>query len=152
MHTTITYLPAAAGDAEILTDIAFQSKRHWNYPEAWIQLWTESLTITPAYIQQNQVIKIIYADQVVGFYSLEYNGEQLFIDHFWILPSFIGHGLGKEAFADLRHRCIARNETIIKVESDPNADGFYTRMGATKTGIVNTLIEGRTLNIFQFHF
>ncbi|HVI44109.1 MAG TPA: GNAT family N-acetyltransferase [Chitinophaga sp.] len=152
MNRKTQYVLAAAGDEDQLTQIAMESKRHWNYPEEWMQLWTESLTITPGYITENKVVKIISDDNLVGFYSLEYNEKQLFIGHFWILPRFIGNGYGREAFADIRERCLAMNEHIVEVESDPYAEGFYKTLGASKVGSVATLIEGRELSVLQFRF
>ncbi|WP_339071047.1 GNAT family N-acetyltransferase [Chitinophaga sp. 212800008-4] len=152
MTQHIKYIPAEISDADPLTQIAFHSKRYWDYPEEWIQLWTEDLTITPEYISKNQVIKIINEDILAGFYALEYKEKQLYIGYFWMLPEFIGKGLGKEAFTDLRNRCLAMNEPIVDVESDPNAEGFYIKMGAEKVRSISTRIEGRHLNVFRFRF
>jgi len=34
-------------DADTLTEIAITAKRHWNYPERWIQIWMPQLTFEP---------------------------------------------------------------------------------------------------------
>jgi hypothetical protein len=39
----------------ILTMITLAAKRHWNYPENWIQIWLPSLTITSEYILVNEI-------------------------------------------------------------------------------------------------
>jgi len=33
-----------------LTSISFASKRYWNYPEEYFDVWKKELTITPGYI------------------------------------------------------------------------------------------------------
>jgi hypothetical protein len=49
---------ACASEAEDLTMIAFAAKRHWNYPEKWIELWAEELTIDGRYIEHNTVFVV----------------------------------------------------------------------------------------------
>lgn len=45
---SIALRPATPADAAVLTEIAHAAKRHWGYPERWVQLWRAALTITPA--------------------------------------------------------------------------------------------------------
>jgi hypothetical protein len=42
-------------EAPELTAIAFAAKRHWGYPEAWIDLWTDELTVDGRYVEENWV-------------------------------------------------------------------------------------------------
>ena len=37
----------------MLTRIAYASKRYWGYPEEYIELWHEDLTVTPAKVEQD---------------------------------------------------------------------------------------------------
>ncbi len=43
-------LRANPDDATTVTKIAFAAKRHWEYPERWVDNWREKLTITPEFI------------------------------------------------------------------------------------------------------
>ena len=61
---------AMPDDAETLTQIAFAAKRHWNYPEPWIEQWRTELTITGQYIETHEVYAARVEGQLVGFYSL----------------------------------------------------------------------------------
>ncbi len=38
---------AVPEDAGKLTEIAIAAKRHWDYPERWIQIWIPQLTFKP---------------------------------------------------------------------------------------------------------
>ena len=40
---------AKPAEAEVLTEIAHAAKRHWGYPENWIEHWKNDLTITPEF-------------------------------------------------------------------------------------------------------
>jgi hypothetical protein len=56
-------------DAESLTRVAFAAKRHWGYPERWILRWTESLTIAPEFVRDNEVYVATDGERIVGFYA-----------------------------------------------------------------------------------
>jgi hypothetical protein len=42
---TIEIRRAEGPEASELTAVAFAAKRHWGYPEAWIDLWADELTV-----------------------------------------------------------------------------------------------------------
>jgi GNAT superfamily N-acetyltransferase len=56
------------------------------------------------------------------------------LDHLWVLPEYIGQGIGKQLFNHAIERCKILNISILKIESDPNAQAFYEKMGAKKIG------------------
>ena len=56
---------------------------------------------------------------------------------------FIGSGVGKELFLDAMDRSTAMNVRQVELTSDPNAAGFYERMGASHTGEVLSEIDGQ---------
>ncbi|HKP12963.1 MAG TPA: GNAT family N-acetyltransferase [Blastocatellia bacterium] len=126
-----------------LTDIAHAAKRHWNYPERWIEIWRDTLTITPDYVADNEVIVARVKDQIVGFYALTGSGAKRVLDHLWLLPSSIGGGIGRRLFDHAMQRARQLGATEVEIEADPNAVGFYERMGATRTGENVYELEGR---------
>ena len=56
--------------AGTLTEIAVSAKRHWNYPETWIQFWIPSLTISPEYISSHEVWMMLDENKPIAFYAL----------------------------------------------------------------------------------
>ena len=62
-------VPAKPDDAAVLTEIAFAAKRHWGYPESWIQQWKNALVITPEYIRLHSTHAAIDDGKVVAFSS-----------------------------------------------------------------------------------
>jgi len=62
---------ASPEDAEQLTQITIASKRHWNYPEKWIQLWIPELTFSPQYISDHEVWLAVEDETPVAYYSLK---------------------------------------------------------------------------------
>jgi GNAT superfamily N-acetyltransferase len=134
---------AEPSDAVSLTAIAHAAKRHWNYPERWITLWKEALTITPDFISSNQVYLAEADDKIAGFYALALEGERATLEHLWVLPERIGTGLGKKLFDHAVATARRANASFIEIESDPNAEGFYSRMGARRIGEISSELEGQ---------
>lgn len=134
---------ANTDEAARLTQIALDAKRHWGYPEHWIQHWEADLTITPEFIKQHQVFVIEADGEVKGFYALCVEGSKAELEHMWVTPACIGTGLGKELFLDAMDRATALRVNEIELSADPNAAGFYKRMGATQIGEIDSEIDGQ---------
>jgi GNAT superfamily N-acetyltransferase len=134
---------ATPGQADILTAIAFAAKRHWGYPDAWLQLWSPSLTITPEFIAHKETYVAWIDEQPAGFCAITQEGEKASVEHLWVLPEFIGKGVGAELFKHMLSRCKELGAHTLEIESDPNAQGFYERMGAKKVGEVVGEVDGQ---------
>jgi GNAT superfamily N-acetyltransferase len=130
----ITILRASPEDADQLTRITIAAKRHWDYPENWMQLWLSALTISSEYISENEVWIAIENEKPVAYYSLKYDGECLWLDNLWVLPEFMGQGIGRQFFQHALERSRACGESVLKIEADPNAQSFYEKMGARQIG------------------
>lgn len=125
---------ASPADAERLTQITIAAKRHWNYPEKWIQLWLPQLTISPSYISSHEVWMAVMEGAPVGYYSLDDINGELWLGNLWVLPEQMGQGVGRLLFEHAFERCCELGFSILKIEADPNAQSFYERMGAYKVG------------------
>ena len=125
----------------MLTEIAFAAKRHWGYPESWIQSWAEILTVTPGQVAANPTFAAIEDDCVVGFSSLT-TEPRPDLTHLWVLPSAMGRGVGRALFEHAAKQARALGLASFEIESDPNAEAFYLRMGAERVGTSVSEIEG----------
>ncbi len=135
--------PALPEHASTLTEIAVNAKRHWNYPERWIEIWLPSLTISPEYISEHETWIAVVETSPVGFYSLNKDGEFLWLDNLWVLPGFMGQGIGKQLFQHALERSRALGESVLKIEADPNAQSFYEKMGVRKVGESHSQVDGQ---------
>lgn len=147
--------PARREEAEQLTQISFASKAHWGYPAAFFEIWRSELTLLPEYMDANEVFVLEEKGRVVGYYSLvqledevELGGISLprgfWLEHMFVLPEFIGHGMGSALFRHLRQRCRTRGVNKVGILADPNAKGFYLKMGADYVKEFPSTIAGRT--------
>jgi GNAT superfamily N-acetyltransferase len=136
---------AVADDADALTAVAHAAKRHWGYPEAWMALWRRDLTLTVEFIERYPVHCAVDADAIVGFYALLFAGADCELEHFWVVPARMGAGVGRALFEHAVERCRAIGAERLWINADPNAEGFYRRMGARRVGEVLSTPAGRTL-------
>lgn len=125
----------------MLTEIAFAAKRHWRYPESWIQSWRATLTITPELISANPTFSAIEDDWVVGFSSLTIEPRPD-LTHLWVLPRAMGRGVGRALFERIVGQARLLGFSAFEIEADPNAEAFYQHMGAKRIGTSVTEIEG----------
>jgi GNAT superfamily N-acetyltransferase len=138
----ITILRATPDQSQKLTQIAHAAKRHWGYPESWIAVWKDVLTITPDFITGNKAYVAFVDEEVAGFYAVLDRGEKAILDHMWIMPRYIGTGVGREMFKHAVETASSLGASSIEIEADPNAEGFYARMGARRIGENSYEIEG----------
>ena len=134
---------AKSDDAEILTTIAFAAKRHWGYPERWIESWRYALTVQPDFITTHETYAAVVENRTVGFYALGCKGDRLVLQHLWVLPDAMGQGIGRSLFAHALERVRVLGFGLLEIESDPNAEGFYQRMGARRIGTRVTALEAQ---------
>jgi N-acetylglutamate synthase-like GNAT family acetyltransferase len=133
--------PADVGEANLLTQIALDAKAYWGYPEHWIKRWEADLTISPEFIRDHYVYVAEIDGEVRGFYALCVSGDKAELEHMWVTPGSIGTGVGKELFLDAMERAAALEVRDVEITADPNAAGFYKRMGATQVGETDAAID-----------
>ena|SRR5690349_7993237 len=136
--------PATADEATTLTQIALDSKNYWGYPQHWLKLWEPELTISSEFIEKNPVFVSESDGEIRGFYALCVNESHAELEHMWVRPADIGAGIGKELFLDAMERAAKLNVREVQLTADPNAAGFYKRMGAEQIGEARSEIDGKS--------
>jgi N-acetylglutamate synthase-like GNAT family acetyltransferase len=131
-------------EANTLTEIAHAAKRHWNYPESWIEQWQTDLTITREFITTHEVFAATINGGIVGCCALVLTDSLAEIEHMWIRPEQMGSGVGRALFEHARTRAVERGANVLELSADPNAEGFYARMGAKRIGEVGAEMDGQS--------
>jgi len=134
---------AKPDEATALTEIAHAAKRHWGYPETWIEHWKDDLTITPDFIATNEMYVAIIGKEIAGCCALVLSDSLAELEHMWIQPAHMGNGVGRALFKQIVERAAIHNAKVVELSADPNAEGFYERMGAKRIGEVRSEIEGQ---------
>jgi N-acetylglutamate synthase-like GNAT family acetyltransferase len=136
-----------------LTEITKKSKAHWGYSDEQMVIWSEFLTVTKEYIETKSVYNLIVDDQIVGYYSFFYESENTIkLDNLFVLPEFIGKGFGKILMNDFFIRLKNIDVEKVVLNSEPNAENFYTKFGFLKVGQIETSIKDRYLPIMELNF
>jgi ribosomal protein S18 acetylase RimI-like enzyme len=120
---------ATSEQANVLSSIAFAAKAYWGYPERWMEMWRPQLTFSAKYFEEYESWVAVADQTPVGFYTLEERSGNAWIENLWVLPAYIGKGVGKKLFSHALERARQRGYKILQLEADPNAVGFYEKMG-----------------------
>jgi len=145
-----TFRRAAPDEAERLTEVTLESKAHWGYDQEFMDLARPSLTVTPEYLEANECWVAEMGAATVGWFSLVPTADGLLLDNFFLLPAHIGSGLGRLMWNHALRRAEAAGADRVTLEADPNAAGFYERMGAHRTGSARAPDTGRDLPVYEF--
>jgi ribosomal protein S18 acetylase RimI-like enzyme len=129
-------------DALLLTHIAVTAKQHWGYPKTLMESWRELLTIRPEFITSQETYSAIVDGQSVGFYALHCHEQRAHLEHLWVLPQAMHKGVGRALFDHAVTRARALGFETLQIESDPNAEGFYQRMGARRVSANVSEMQG----------
>ncbi len=134
---------ASANDAATLSEIAHDAKRYWGYPAHWIKHWESELTISSEFVAANDVYLLENDGEVRGFYALVVRNHKAELEHLWVAPKHIGTGVGKELFLHAMKRAAGGDISEVQITADPNAEGFYQKMGAHRIGDVRADMDNK---------
>lgn len=135
---------------EILTNITKKSKAYWGYSPEQILMWSNNLTISKEYIEKNDVFKLIFENKIIGYYSyIKEENHTVKLDNLFVLPEYIGKGFGKYLMDDFTERMRYEKCQKIILDSEPNAEKFYQKIGFKKIGEFETSIKNRFMPIME---
>ncbi len=146
-------------EAEVLTKISFESKGYWKYPQRYFEIWKDELTIQSEYIEKNEVCVVEAKGEIAGYYSVVEMREDIqvsnitlqkgfWLEHLFVLPRYIGQGLGTEMFVHLQNWCQLIGVNKLDILADPNSKGFYRIMGCKYQNEFPSSIVDRTTPYF----
>ena len=130
-------------EAAALSEIAFAAKAHWGYPKHWLEIWKPQLTFSPEYFEENESWAAEADGYPIAFYTLQEKDGHAWIENLWVSPALIGKGVGKELFLHAAALSRRRGYKTLRLEADPNAVGFYEKMGMDKIGERHSEVEGQ---------
>lgn len=144
---------------EQLTKISFAAKRYWNYQEEYFEIWKSELTINQDYINNNEVFAAEVNGGLAAYYSIievkqEFMAGQTLVEkgswleHMFVLPKWIGCGIGRMMYEHMKSFCRSKGIKELRIFADPNAKGFYEKMGAIYIEERPSSIEERTVSLY----
>ncbi|EJV87765.1 GNAT family N-acetyltransferase [Bacillus mycoides] len=140
---------ALLSEANELSEFALYSKATWNYSEEFILACKEDLTITEEYIKSNYVYVLENDNMKIGFFSFLRNDNAL--DFLYLHPRYKGKGYGNILWEFVIEKAHELGLTSFTIDSDPNAKGYYLKMGAKLIGETpSTVFKDRLLPLLQY--
>ena len=118
---TIRIRRGVVGECGRLTEIALAAKRHWGYPEDWIELWREELTYRPETLATQDVLVAEVAGEIIAVCSVSVEADEAELDGLWVLPARIGRGLGSALLEAACAAAAGRGARTLRIASDPGA-------------------------------
>jgi GNAT superfamily N-acetyltransferase len=137
---------ARPDEAAALGELALRSKAHWGYDRDFLDSCRAELSLRPQDVVERRIVVAAQDDRLLGFYSLDGRAPEGELGHMWLEPSEIGKGLGKRLWLHAMESARAAGFTVLAIDAEPNAEGFYLAMGAVKAGETpSESIPGRML-------
>jgi hypothetical protein len=151
MNPNLEYIDANAEDAELLSSLAYSSKKFWGYSDELMSLWKSDLEISSQYILENNVVKVFDGGNLLGFFSIKLDEEQnAELDHFWLKPENIRLHYGQRIFNYITEHLANKGFSKVTLIAEPNATGFYNKMNGNVVGKFQSKVSGRFLDIYEF--
>lgn len=143
---------ALTGECVKLSLLALRSKAYLDYNENFLEACREDLTLTEDYIETNHVYIFEKDEEIIGFFSFV-KAKTNRLDFLYLAPDYVGIGYGKVIWDHIVQQARKLEITRITIDSDPNAKGFYEKMGAVQIGEVSsTVFESRLLPLMEYTF
>jgi GNAT superfamily N-acetyltransferase len=141
---------AKCGEGRMLSGIALRSKAYWGYDCDFIEACRDVLTISEENISSNLVYVIEESSKIIGFFSLTVNSENNELDSLFIEPEYIGKGFGRLLWNRIIEAAEEAGIREFTIDADPNAEGFYIKMGAVRIGEAeSSVLAGRKLPLLK---
>jgi GNAT superfamily N-acetyltransferase len=101
----------------------------WGYERARLESWVDAYDFEPLF-GSHEVYVAEVAGAVVAWTSLipPMDGVAV-LDDLWVEPGWMGKGVGSRLFVAARNRAAELGAAAMEWEAEPNALGFYERMG-----------------------
>ena len=141
---------ATALDAQLLSDIALESKSYWGYNSELLHSWQDDLTVTKNMIAKLLCYKVLCDDETVGFYILNQpKNATIELEFLFVKPRFIGKGFGNQLMQHAIFEAKQLNVKTITLLADPNAEAFYKSKGFYSINQKESSVKNRFLPVMK---
>ena len=140
-------------EAAALSDIGWRSKAHWGYDDAFMRACRDELTVSAESLTDSagywQLAEV--DGRIAGYIGVvPESADTAEIEALFVEPGFIGSGIGRHLLLAATDAARARGYTHLVIQSDPDAAGFYEKMGAKRIGDrPSDSVPGRGLPLYE---
>ncbi len=141
---------AREGEAAALSALALRSKGLWGYSPEFLEACRAELTLRDDELAAVRAHVAEDGARLLGFFTVRGEPPYGELDCLYVDPAAVGRGVGA---ALLREACLvarAAGFAALAIHSDPHAEAFYLRHGATRVGDVPSgSVPGRVLPLLR---
>jgi GNAT superfamily N-acetyltransferase len=134
-------------EGERLREIAIAAKSYWGYDLERVMKWAAMGDFSPQGLRDKDVYVAEAKGQIVGWASLMPKGEVCWLDDLWIEPEWMSRRIGSLLFSHAVERAKQCGAKRIEWEAEPNAFGFYEKMGGRYLRDSEPSIWGRVIPV-----
>lgn len=120
---------ARAADYERVRELTFESKAHWGYDRDLVRRWADDLIFE----REGERWVAELDGGIVAWAALAPPADGVVVlDHLWVDPAWMRRGVGSRLFRLAADRARELGAKRMEWSSEPNALGFYEKMGGRK--------------------
>lgn len=130
-----------------LREIAVDAKAYWGYDRRRVEEWAEAGDFEPDSLRARLLFVAEAGGEPIGWAALIPRGEVGWLEDLWVEPAWIGRGVGRLLFEHVAGRARELGARRLEWEAEPNAKGFYERMGGGYVRDSEVTEWGRVLDV-----
>ncbi|NNC38099.1 MAG: GNAT family N-acetyltransferase [Acidimicrobiales bacterium] len=147
---TIRYVQK--GEAKAITNLKMRSKASNGYSPEFMDACRDELSVSEGDFETLEIWVAERDHAIVGMLDIRFEDARCILEALFIDPEIKSAGIGRLMFEKCEQRCREAGASLIEVDSDPEAQAFYEKMGMIKTGeIPSGSIAGRFLPRLEKH-
>jgi ribosomal protein S18 acetylase RimI-like enzyme len=108
-----------------------------------MELWLPQLTFAPEYFEVHESWVVEQEGLPVAFSTLEERDDAFWVENMWVMPEYMGMGMGRKLFLHAVELARQRGFNYLQLEAEPNAVGFYEKMGLRIIGQHQYELDGQ---------
>lgn len=136
----------------LINELFRQSIAHWGYSQEELKKIMNLYSITTDYLKNHLVYLVFEHKKLIGFFSFTQTDlKENELDYFFINHKLIGKGYGKKMWEVCCEHARSVGMQDFLILSNPNAIGFYYKLGAEKVGSrASRIFIGENLPLLRY--
>jgi GNAT superfamily N-acetyltransferase len=130
-----------------LKEIAIAAKGVWGYESEKVQEWADQGDFSPQRLRELTVFVAEAQGRQIGWCSLIPRGAVWSLEDLWVEPDRMCAGVGASLFRRAARHAKEHGARRMEWEAEPNAIGFYEKLGATYLRDSELTSWGRRLTV-----
>lgn len=146
-ESSLRVRPADPHEGERLREIAIASKSYWGYDIDRVRDWAAMGDFSPEGLGKKETYVAEVDGRAAGWVALIPKGDVCWLDDLWVAPEWIGTGIGSRLFRHAAECGRRLGASRMEWEAEPNALGFYEKMGGSYLRESAPSVWGRPITV-----